>query len=417
MLHKLAEAATAGVEKTRIRASELKLGMYVSELDRPWINSPFLIHGFTIRKQTQLTEIQSLCQFVYIDITRGSASSDKNHGAKPSQTQTYSSSQPFNENLEAAITIHGKAKIVIDNMFNAVRSGGLFHIDQVRQSVEDCVNNIIVNPHSMLWLSMIKNKDEYTSEHSLNVAILSIALGRAEGLVQSDLEDLGICAMLHDVGKTKIPSEILNREGSLDEQEFEVMKMHTIHGKKLLIGQPNIPAAAVDIALSHHERMDGSGYPVGLNANQIPYLVRIVAIADAYDAMTSGRVYCEAKPAAEALKLLLDAKDSHFDALLINKFIESIGVYPIGSIAELNSGEAGIVLPTDTNNGLRPLVLVMRDADKSYCEARIVDTNSEKQADNGRPYMIRALHPDGTYGLKLQEFRNINENKDYKSVS
>ena len=417
MLHKLAEAATAGVEKTRIRAADLKLGMYVSQLDRAWINSPFLIHGFTIRSNAQLTEIQQLCQFVYIDITRGSSSSDKDRGAKPNQQQNYTNQLPFNENLEAAIAIHSKAKTVIDDMFNAVRSGGLFHLNQVRQSVEDCVNNIIVNPHSMLWLSMIKNKDEYTSEHSLNVAILSIALGRAEGLVQSDLEDLGVCAMLHDVGKTKIPSEILNREGSLDEQEFEVMKMHTIHGKKLLIGQADIPAAAVDIALSHHERMDGSGYPVGLTANEIPYLVRIVAIADAYDAMTSGRVYCEAKPAAEALKLLLDAKDSHFDALLLNKFIESIGVYPIGSIAELNSGEAGIVLPTDENNGLRPLVLVTRDHNKAYCDAKIVDTNSQKQANNGKPYMIRALHPDGTYGLKLEEFRDINKNNDYKSVS
>ena len=417
MLHKLAEAATAGVEKTRIRAADLKLGMYVSQLDRAWINSPFLIHGFTIRSNAQLTEIQQLCQFVYIDITRGSSSSDKDRGAKPNQQQNYTNQLPFNENLEAAIAIHSKAKIVIDDMFNAVRSGGLFHLNQVRQSVEDCVNNIIVNPHSMLWLSMIKNKDEYTSEHSLNVAILSIALGRAEGLVQSDLEDLGVCAMLHDVGKTKIPSEILNREGSLDEQEFEVMKMHTIHGKKLLIGQPDVPAAAVDIALSHHERMDGSGYPVGLTANDIPYLVRIVAIADAYDAMTSGRVYCEAKPAAEALKLMLDAKDSHFDALLLNKFIESIGVYPIGSIAELNSGEAGIVLPTDENNGLRPLVLVTRDQHKVPCDAKIVDTNCQKQTDNGKPYMIRALHPDGTYGLTLEEFRDINKNNYYKSIA
>lgn len=416
MLHKLAEAATAGVEKTRIRASDLKLGMYVAELDRSWIDSPFLIHGFTIRKSSQLTDIQKLCKFVYIDITRGSASSDKDNGEKPSQTQVYTSSLPFNDNLNAAITIHSKAKTVIDDMFNAVRSGGLFHLDQVRASVEDCVNNIIVNPHSMLWLSMIKNKDEYTSEHSLNVAILSIALGRAEGLHQKDLEDLGICAMLHDVGKTKVPLEILNREGTLDSQDFEVMKMHTIHGKKLLLGQPNLPAAAVDIALSHHERMDGSGYPVGLNESQIPYLVRIVAIADAYDAMTSGRVYCEAKPAAEALKLLLDAKDSHFDGALLNKFIESIGVYPIGSVAELNSGEAGIVLPTDENNGLRPLVLVTRDANKDHCEAKIIDTNSQIQPNSDRPYMIRALYPDGTYGLKLEDFRNINKNSDYKSI-
>ncbi|HAB55579.1 MAG TPA: phosphohydrolase, partial [Cellvibrionales bacterium] len=98
-------------------------------------------------------------------------------------------------------------------------------------------------------------------------------------------------------------------------------------------------------------------------------------------------------------------------------FIESIGVYPIGSIAELNSGEAGIVLPTDINNGLRPLVLVTRDSNKAYCDAKIVDTNAETQAENGRPYMISALHPDGTYGLKLEDFRNINKNKDYKSIS
>ncbi len=103
--------------------------------------------------------------------------------------------------------------------------------------------------------------------------------------------------------------------------------------------------------------------------------------------------------------------------MLLNKFIESIGVYPIGSIAELNSGEAGIVLPTDENNGLRPLVLVTRDSNKAPCDAKIIDTNTQKQADNGKPFMIRALHPDGTYGLKLENFRNLNKNSDNKSIT
>lgn len=407
MLHKLTEAATAGIEKTRMRASDLKMGMYVSGLDRPWIDSPFLVHGFTIRKANQLAELKRICQFVYIDITRGSASSDSNHGAKPEQTTSYTESKTFAENLPEAISIHSKAKTIVGDLFNDFRTGGMFQADQVRKVVKACVGNIIVNPDSMLWLSMIKNKDEYTAEHNLNVAILSIALGRAEGLLDTDLENLGICAMLHDVGKIKVPDSILNKEGNLDPDEFEVMKMHTVHGKKLLLGASDIPDAAVDIALSHHEKLDGSGYPVGLTDSQIPYLVRIVAIADAYDAMTSGRIYSVAKPAAEALKLMLKDKETCFDTQLLNKFIECIGVYPIGSIAELNSGEAGIVLPATSNNRLKPLIMVARDQNKNSCQQRLIDTSTDRRPDNSRPYMIRALHPDGEFGLNLADFREF----------
>lgn len=409
MLHKLTEAATAGIEKTRVRSSDLKLGMFVSALDRPWIDSPFLVHGFTIRNTKQLAELQQLCQVVYIDITRGSASSDSNHGVKPDQLTSYTKSKSFAENMPQAISLHSKAKTLVNDLFNDFRSGGMFQAEKVRQIVQACVANIVVNPDSMLWLSMIKNKDEYTAEHSLNVAILSIALGREEGLMQSDLENLGICAMLHDVGKIKVPNEILNKEGNLDEKEFEVMKMHTVHGKKLLLSKSDVPDAAVDIALSHHERLDGSGYPVGLKASQIPYLVRIVAIADAYDAMTSGRIYSTAKPAAEALKLLIKGKDTRYDADLLNKFIQCIGVYPLGSIAELNSGEVGIVLPSLHDNRLKPQILIVRDQNKTACEQKIIDIGSDKRCDNGKPYMIRALHSDNTYGIQIADFRSAGQ--------
>lgn len=404
MLHKLAEAATAGVEKTRIRANALKLGMYVAALDRPWIDSPFLVHGFTVRKHQQLEELQQLCQFVYIDITRGSASSDSHHGSKPKQTTRYSNSASFAENLPAARAAHAKAKVAVAQMFDQFSRSLPFAVEPMRLAVRGCVENIIANPDALLWLSSIKDKDAYTVEHSVNVALLSISLGRVEGLMPEDLEDLGICAMLHDIGKTKIPAEILNKEGDLDEQEFEVMKMHTIHGKKLLLGTDNIPDAAVDIALSHHEQLDGSGYPVGLDGSRIPYLVRIVAIADAYDAMTSGRIYSDAKPAAEALKLLLETKDTRYDSGLLTNFIEYLGIYPIGSVAELSSGEAGIVLPVTDNNRLQPRIWVARDANKAPCQGHVIDTSSARRPDNKRPYLIRALHPDGTFGLKLADF-------------
>ncbi|MBT8150634.1 MAG: HD-GYP domain-containing protein [Gammaproteobacteria bacterium] len=406
MLHKLTASATAGVEKIRIPVDELKLGMFVKELDCPWIDSPFLVHGFVVREQKQLDQLRALCKHVYIDITRDSLSALQKRASKPAQTTEYQTSTSFINNLADSQKIHRKAKAVVANMFEDFRNGKLFEPAAMRTAVSNCVDNIIANPDSMLWLTMIKNKDEYTAEHSLNVALLSITLGRAEGLSVEQLNELGLCAMLHDVGKVKIPHEILNKEGSLEAAQFDVMKMHTVHGKKLLLSQKNLPSAAADIALSHHEKVDGTGYPRGLTAEEIPYLVKIVAIADAYDAMTSGRVYSVAKPAAEALKLLLRSKNQHHDERLLNRFIDCIGVYPIGSIAELNSGEIGIVLPSESEDNLQPVVLVVRDANKQPCKNRYIDLREAMRPDNGRRYMIRTLHPDPSYGIDLASFND-----------
>jgi HD-GYP domain-containing protein (c-di-GMP phosphodiesterase class II) len=405
MLHKLTAAATAGIEKTRVKCADLKIGMYVAELDRSWIDSPFLVHGFTIRNDQQLQQLRATCQHVYVDIKRGGSQSSQLAVTKPKRTTSYNTTCSFEQNLREAITVHSDAKQRVESMFKAFQTNTQFDVEQARQTINRCVDNIIANPDSMLWLSMIKNKDEYTAEHSLNVALLSITLGRAEGLETATLQHLGLCAMLHDVGKVKIPDDILKKEGHLSDAEFATMKMHTVHGKKLLLGQSAAPDEAADIALLHHEKMDGSGYPRGLDGSKIPYLVKIVAIADAYDAMTSGRIYSEAKSAAETLKLLLKSKDTHHDGQLLNRFIDCIGVYPIGSVAELNSGEVGIVLPSDNNNKLQPAILLLRDSNKQPCLQRRIDLGTDKRADNARPYLIRALHPDGSFGIQLANYR------------
>lgn len=407
MLQNFQADNTKGNEKVRINSSELKMGMFVCELDRPWVESPFLVHGFSIKDQTQLSQLQSLCSYVHINLKKSQVK-DKVLGAtKPSELKNYENNSSFEKHFAQAQTLHTEAKLVVTDMFESFRTGQIFDVTAVRDVVSGCVDNIIANPDPMFWLSMIKDKDSYTAEHSLNVSTLSIALGRAEGLDEESLAELGVCAMLHDVGKIKIPDNILNKEGQLDDKEFSVMKSHTIQGKKILMRETGIPPLASEAALSHHERIDGKGYPQGIKGDQIPYFVRIIAIADAYDAMTSGRVYSDAKPAAEALKLLLQAKDSQVDAAILANFVECVGVYPIGSICELNTGELGLILPSSCDNKLFPRVLVLLGNNKQPCEQRVLDLKKDKRADNNRSYMIRALHADGCYGIKIKDYRDI----------
>ena len=372
--------------------------MYVAELDCAWIDSPFLVHGFTIKTEAQLQQLREHCRYVYVDITKGGAS--RLPLEKPEPATEHQTTVSFLDHLPASRELYHLARDTVDTLFSAFRSGEMFDLNQAGTLIRECVDNIIANPAPMLWLAMIKNKDLYTVEHSLNVALLSLAIGRQQGLQSGDLEQLGICAMLHDVGKVKIPDEILNKEGSLDDKEYEVMKLHTVHGKKLLMGKQGLPEAAIDIAMSHHEQLDGNGYPQGLAKGQIPYLVRLVAIADAYDAMTSGRVYCDAKPPAEALKLMLENKDTHFDPELLNVLIDCLGVYPAGSIARLNTGEIGFLLPGDEMAKLKPRMLVALDKNKEKVEHFVIDLYRDKQT-NGRPFLISALYPDGSFGLAL----------------
>jgi putative nucleotidyltransferase with HDIG domain len=149
-----------------------------------------------------------------------------------------------------------------------------------------------------------KNADEYTAEHCLRVCVLSVSLGRLIGLAEYELEELGVCGFLHDVGKAKIPDSILNKPGRFTDEEFEIMKSHTVHGKNILISQKGVPASAIDAAHAHHERPDGLGYPRRLSSHQITQFSSIVSIVDAYDAITSKRVYKKARSSIEALRIM-----------------------------------------------------------------------------------------------------------------
>ena len=277
---------------------------------------------------------------------------------------------------------------------------------EVKKGVRSCVKSVLKNPNALLWLSQIKNRDDYTAEHSLRVSILSIALGRELNLLEKELEDLGMAGMLHDVGKIKIPLDVLNKEGSLSNDEYELIKTHATEGRKLLMSKADVPPVTVDVAYCHHEFVNGKGYPRGVTAEKIPYFAKIVSVVDAFDAITSDRVYSDGRSTLEAMRILYDCKGHQFDDDIVRAFIRLIGIYPPGHIVELNNGEAGIILSCPPNNKLRPKVIVVRNIHKKLCAERIIDLSKDLKDEQGKPLRVKEVFSDGKFGIHLQEYKD-----------
>jgi len=373
--------------------------MKVVELDRPWIESPFTIHGFRISSEQQLQQLQACCEYVYV----ATKAKQPNSGPPPKRHR-YTNTQTFQQALPQAKNTYRQAKNVVNGLLKSLRLGQDFDTSVAKKAVKQCVDSVIANQEAMIWLGLLKDVDEYTARHSFNVGLLSIILGRAEGLSPAELEHVGLCGMLHDMGKAEIPLEILNKEGAFNDDEFEIMKSHTVKGYDILKGKTDISPEAANVAHSHHERINGRGYPRGLTDDKISYFTRIVAIADTYDAISSERVYSPARPSIEALRILIGAKGSHYDPDLVDRFVECIGLYPAGSVAQLSSGEVGIVLPTPAELRNAPSILIVRDSQKKICAERFINLNNATTDNSGKPLKIRHLLSDDAFGIDIRHY-------------
>jgi len=392
--------------KEKIAVHELKVGMYVVELDRPWVETPFLFQGFLIHHEDEIDQLCNYCDHVVIDVTQ----MEVKHQDKPKKPAQVSNKRIYKVSAERelpiAITYYDKAKKSVDNVLAALRLSQDINTQEVKVVVRGCVKSILKNPNAMMWLSQIKNKDDYTAEHSLRVSILAVALGRELDLLEKELEDLGIAAMLHDVGKVKIPIDVLNKDGALSHEEYELIKTHATEGRKLLMSKADVPPVTVDVAYCHHEHVDGNGYPRGITAEKIPYFAKIVSVVDAFDAITSDRVYSNARSTLEAMRALYDCKGHHFDDDIVRAFIRLIGIYPPGHIVELTNGEAGIILSCSPSNKLRPKVIIVRNKEKKLCGERIVDLCKDIKDEDGKPLRVKEVYTDGQFGIKLQEYKD-----------
>ena len=390
-----------------VAVDDLAIGMYVAKLDRPWTETPFLFQGFVIREQQEMLLLQEHCRSVWVDAKQSIGGSVQQMGKADDQAtrQAAIAKVKFDNRMQEARPIWEAARASSLRILNAVKFGQDLDVATVKEVVKECVDHILESPSAMLWLARIKDSDEYTAEHCLRVGILSIALGRELGLMPLELEQVGICGMLHDVGKLKVPDEILNKPGRLTEDEFKIMKLHSIEGRKLLMANGEVPAAAVDVAYSHHERMDGGGYPRGLKANQIPFFAKIIAVVDAYDAINSDRVYSKGRSTMEALRILFDAAKTQFDEEVVLAFIRMVGIFPPGEIVELTNGEVAIITACSPDHKLKPRLLMVLDSDKKLCKPKVIDLARNPADQNGLPYRVGEVHPTGAFGIDIEAYR------------
>lgn len=386
--------------RAKIPVEQLKIGMFVADLDRPWVETPFTVHGFPLTDNSQIKQLQLLCKYVYIKTAQAKLADTTGQAYR--RVEYHDRNTPIKEALPRAQKAYSKAKSVVSQLYSNTRLGQSFDTQEVKAVVSDCVDSIIENPNAMLWLGLLRDVDEYTAEHSLNVALLSIIIGRAEGLAHSDLELLGLSGMLHDIGKAQVPEAILNKPGALTDDEFAIMKSHTSLGYRMLKEKNDLPTGVADVAHSHHERLNGRGYPKQLDAKQIPYFSRIVAVADTYDAITSERCYSSAKSSLEGLQILMGSQTTHFDPNLVERLVDCIGIYPAGSLAELSTGEIAIILPTAKSKHHTPRVLVVRNKQKQDCEERMIDLSKDSGPDAGTT--IKNLLSDGLFGINVASY-------------
>jgi putative nucleotidyltransferase with HDIG domain len=392
----------------KIHISELKIGMFVSKLDRDWQETPFLMQGFMIESLDDIDTVAEFSQHVWIDAVREQWVSPEERGVSgPAipKVKSYINKIDAQKEHQAALGVFREAKKLTKTLLDDVRLGGVVNTEEAKATVKDCVGSILRNADALIWMSRMRNEDEYTAEHCLNVCILAIAFGRHLGMSEPELEKLGLCGLLHDVGKMRVPHNVLNKSDPLSDKEFNMIKAHTVHGRNLLMSSPGIPNVTVDVAYSHHERVDGAGYPRKLKAAGISDFARIICIVDAYDAMTGDRCYSRAIPSTDALKRIFQDRGTHFDERLALEFIKCVGLYPPGSIVELVNGLVGIVLESNHRYRHLPKIIVVKDLNQPLKKEVIISLNDVEQKVLDKSYLIKRALCDGSYGIRIREYR------------
>ena len=259
-----------------------------------------------------------------------------------------------------------------NNQITDLKLGKQFH-DVIQMMIDDVKSQ----PRVLINLANIYAKDDYLYHHSVNVTILSVAMGMGLGLNSKQLMELGIGTMLHDIGKTKTPDSILNKPGKLTDEEWEIMKRHSEDGYSILRSQPEISVPAAHIAFQHHERYDGSGYPRGLIGNDIHHYARIVGVADTYDALIGNRVYRKAYLPHQAVELLLGSGNYLFDYECIKAFVDCVALYPIGMTVTLDTGEKGVVVKNTPGRPQRPIIRIFTNEKGEEVSPYEIDLQSE----------------------------------------
>ncbi len=521
-------------KKEKIDVRSLSLGMFVSELDRPWIDSPFMMQGFILDDQADIDKMMALCQFVYIDRTKSIGSqfsaptkqdvAIKREGAvvrakapttqlppaikkaqrgekvsfldimrdlkrqkNPENTETasdegtmfnvkygtdsavqvalpyeskssapqesitkqlmgdiggfvgglfgrdklkssikdapkfektaqnneedgykvtiYEEDPPVENEIAAIYPVYEQSQIATRNIFDAIANAQEIDITAVSEVLDSMVDSIGRTPDALMWLSKLKQTDDHAYNHALNVSITLMAFGNFLALSKKQIKDLGLAGLLQDIGKVKISADILLKKGALTREEFEYAKKHVDESLKILVSTPNITNDVMIMVAQHHERADGSGYPNQLSESQISIPSQAAGLIDTYCAITSHKSYAKGVFHQQALDEIHNLSGKQFSAQLVGQLVQYMGMYPVSSLVELNTGEVGVVIQQNQVRRLLPRLMLLLDPTKKRYQAPVaLNLINSPSTPTGEPYRIKRSLPPDSYGLNPSDF-------------
>lgn len=391
----------------RISVKLLQPGMYIEDLSSEWMAHPFLRQQFLVKDDETIDKIiKAGIHEVVINPAKGLDVADAptvQEAREKLESELVRVARDLGparritvrEELGRAQAVYLHATEVVRSIMQDVRLGRQVKRDKVEPAVEQITASIIRNPDALLSLSRVKTKDEYTFQHSVAVGALQATFSRALGMDEDAVRLAGIGALLHDMGKVRVPDAILHKPGRLTEEEFTQMKQHAVESRKILEQAEGIHPTSVQVAYQHHERCDGSGYPRGLVKEDISVMGKMAAICDVYDAITSDRVYHKAMVPHEALRKMFEWSKFHFDAELVHEFVRIIGIYPVGTIVQLESGRIGLVMEQSEESLLTPTVRVFYDGRRRRPITPFTLDLSQPMGRGGADAIAAPIDPEG----------------------
>lgn len=390
----------------KITAKELRKGMYINNLSCGWLNHPFTLNKFLIKTDAELDKIrEEHVKAIEIDTDKGLDVLVENPSLKPPKEtvslRKVAAKKTTEKNgalveMSAAKIAFNEANIYISNMMASAKMGKHVELELVNPVINKLSDSILRNPNALLGLSRIRSMDKYTFEHSVSFSVLMMSFAKSMGESEEFIRLVGIGGLLHDIGKTITPDHILNKPGKLTPEEFLIMKEHVVHSRLILEKTKGLSQISLDIATMHHEKYDGNGYPIGLKGDQISFAGQMSAIVDVYDALTADRCYHKGREPAEALKFLMKGAGAHFNPVLVQKFINSVGIYPPGCLVLLSNDCLAKVIEVK-DNMLMPIVEVFFNTKKrSYIPRKLIDLSepTELKIKSAESYQKWKVNPE-----------------------
>ncbi len=387
----------------KVPAMSLEPGMFIAELDRPWLETPFALQGFVVSDTSEILYVSNYVEHVYVDAEYKGRPRSLKLATEPTAIDAR---QPLklDEEFQRTKVSFESAADTLDKVFDSIRSGHQGDIQSVQQAINPLIEGVFRNQEAVAALLRLKESGEYRYNHGVSMAVWAAILGRHIGLHIDELHKLSVGCAMCDVGMTQLPAELLGQAENLTDAQHRIIRAHPKMGAELVAESKDIDFEILAIIENHHERMDGSGYPRGIKGAAIPLLARIAGLVDTYDAMITPRPYATARTSHEATQELLDCQGVLFQESLVEQFVQAIGLFPTGTLIELNTGEVGIVVTQNDTRRLKPEVVIVLDAEKNKLEKlKIVDLANQRIAADGERWISRELLP-GTYGISSEEY-------------